>query len=123
MIETITLNEAMRILRCKDVRTLESWCDNNGVKIQYSSKRKRYIFLTQFEYARSRNFIQDLKFRFPNNWIEAYKSYSRKDFVHLMELEKTIAFRTPPRVIGTTTSGRNSKIFLSRLTNKFSELT
>jgi putative IMPACT (imprinted ancient) family translation regulator len=87
MIKTLTIKEAAAMLNYKDIRSLEKWCNENGVEIfSEEGTRNRYLIRSQFEYAKERPIIQYLKLKYKNNWLVAFKAHM--DAMHLAEFEE-----------------------------------
>ena len=84
MIRTIMIKEAAAMLSYKDIRSLEKWCNDNGVEIfSEQGTRNRYVIRSQFEYAKEKPIIQYLKLKFKDNWLMAFKAHI--DALHLAE--------------------------------------
>jgi len=72
------------MLNYKDIRSLEKWCNDNGVEIfSEQSTRNRYVIRSQFEYAKEKPIIQYLKLKYKDNWLMAFKAHI--DAIHLAE--------------------------------------
>lgn len=89
MIKTITINEAAKMLNYKKVHSAEKWCtENNVIIMAVKGRRKKHIVQLQFEYARLRTFIQYLKQKYPEKWLEAFQAFIEFDIICIVKLEE-----------------------------------
>lgn len=101
----------MEYLSCHDFRTLEKWCQKNGIKIYSSGNgRHRYIMRKAFEYEYLKNFIADLQFEYGEKWVDAYEYYTSLNAPPFLKILKPNEPSYKPK-------GNHEKHFLTRLTN------
>ena len=89
MNETITLKEAGNILGYKDARSVLKWCEANNVIVFFEPGTKRkYIIALQFRHARLKKFIEYLKEKYQDNWLDAFQRYESMNITRVIELEE-----------------------------------
>lgn len=89
MNETITLKEAGESLGYKDTRSIEKWCQSNNVMIFFEPGTKRkYLMQLQFRHARLKQFIEYLKEKYKEKWLDAFQRYESMDITKVIELEE-----------------------------------
>jgi hypothetical protein len=122
MNEIIYVNEAGKLLNYKDCRSVEKWCFQNNVKIFLEEgSRRKYLIRLQFEYARLKKFIQYLKEKYKDKWLQVFKVHMTMDIVGFLELEENgkINFR---KNVQYQPQGEHEKSFLAILSTNIHEL-
>ena|ERR1022692_1731609 len=113
---TLTLKEAAELLHYKDTRSVEKWCWKRGVEIFLEEgSRKKYLISMQFEFARLKKFIEYLKVKFKEKWLDAFQIYMSMNITKVVEIEEGIISETPVNTISYKPQGKQEKNFLVKL--------
>ena len=112
----ITIKEAAILLNYKDVRSVLRWCEKKGVEVfSEEGSHKKYIIRLQFEYARLNKFIESLKLKFKDNWIDVFKKYTSMNVTDVIEIEEMEKVIPAKNVLSYKPKGKHEMNFLSKL--------
>ena len=71
-------------------RSVKKWCLKNGVEIFHEEgSNKKYLITMQFESARLKKFIDYLKEKFKEKWLDAFQVYMSMNITNVIELEES----------------------------------
>lgn len=85
IIETLTLKEASRLLHCKDLRTVQHFCERHGVKLfSIANGKTKYVLKIEFYLALYKN----LKSQEGINLLEYAESVMKVFSQHFVEREQ-----------------------------------
>jgi len=123
MIQTISIQEAAGLLKVKDTRSVGKFCKVNGVPIfSEESSKKKYIIRTQFEYARLKKFIQYLKMKYKEEWLDAFKAYMSMNIINVAGIEEKDKINFILTKDHYKPQGQHEISFLNSLTENIHEL-
>lgn len=112
----LTLKEAAILLGYKDTRPVEKWCKKKDLEVFIDAgNNEKYIIRMQFEYARLKEFIQYLKKKHKEKWLDAFKIYTEMNFIKVIEIEEMVNQDT--HGIDYQPRGKKEKNFLATLLN------
>jgi hypothetical protein len=117
MVETMTLKEVSVVLDYKKIVSVEKWLKAHSVNIYEDEIGRRYVIQMQFEHARLKKFIEWLKGKFKDKWLEAFKAYSSQNMINVIEIEEGEESRKPVNTLGYKPLGKEEKKFLVKLQN------
>ena len=118
----IYIKKSMQLLDIKHYRTFKKWCKSKGVIIIKEPGRKRkFINRIQFENARIREFVLELKIQHGSEWEEVLNLYLNNEVVKLMKIETRTESAIRPNLKKINLISQENQ-YLSRLQKKISEL-
>lgn len=78
------LKEIPKLINRKDIRTARKWCKKNHLKIHKDSSGE-FAFLNDFDLAFDKLLIDDLKFKYGDNWKDYYRAYSKDELYKILD--------------------------------------
>jgi hypothetical protein len=88
-INRIYLNEMLKLINRKDIRTAKKWCKDNHLKIHKDSSGE-FTFLNDFDLAFDMPLIKDLKLKHGDNWEEYYHAYNKNELYKMIDSTKSV---------------------------------
>ncbi len=117
MAPTISLQEAARVLKMRDNRSVKRFCVKNNVKIfMEGGSNRAFILHVQLVYARHKLFIGYLREKYNDKWFEAFQAYMNMDLLNVVAIEETGKGNVTATIDRYKVEGRFEKKFSERLT-------
>lgn len=78
------LKDIPKLINRKDIRTARKWCKKNHLKI-YKDSSGEFAFLNDFDLIFDKLLIDDLKFKYGDNWEDYYHAYNKNELHKILD--------------------------------------